>query len=276
LTDAAEIFLEALHSDRPLRVWSLIVTIFGDVVMRQGAEAAPGPIWVAPLLTLLQRLGVDSGLARTSLSRLVASGVLEREKVGRNTFYRLAPSRADEFARAADKIYGRRKIAPAEAFRLALIDRCPNRPAARAALEALGFRFFSSSSALAPMREEQGTPKASAGVIFARAPAEGAIVDLARELWKVDALRAAYADFVARFGARTARALSPEDAVVARVVAVHRLRRIVLRDPDLPASVLPSDWAGDAARDVFARLLREVAEPSESWLSEQKFRGGRM
>jgi phenylacetic acid degradation operon negative regulatory protein len=269
---ASSPFLDALHADKPLRVWSLIVTIFGDVVMRRGVEVAPGPIWISPLLALLERLRVDAGLARTSLSRLVAGGVLEREKAGRNTFYRLTRSSAEEFARAADTIYGRRRIAPADSFRLALIDRCSDRSRARAALEGSGFRFFNPTTALAPWNEATPAPE---GVVEARARADGAIVDLARELWKVEELQAAYRDFVARFGGFGAATWSPGDAIVARVVAVHRMRRIVLRDPGLPTAALPTDWAGDAARELFARLLEAVAEASEAWLEEQRFRDGR-
>jgi phenylacetic acid degradation operon negative regulatory protein len=267
-------FLAALHADKPLRVWSLIVTIFGDVVMRQGAEVAPGPIWVAPLLKLLERLGVDSGLARTSLSRLVAGGILVRDKVGRNTFYRLTPASAEEFARAADRIYGRREVAPADAFQLALIDRCADRAAARSTLEDAGFKFFNAASALATWRASRGTVPDD--VITARASAEGAIVALSRELWSIDALQASYADFVARFGPAAAAEWTPDDAIVARVVAVHRLRRIVLRDPGLPPVALPADWAGGAARDLFRRLLLAWRAPSELWLEKERFRDGRV
>ena len=265
-------FLDALHADKPLRVWSLIVTIFGDVVMRQGRDRTPGPIWIGPLLLLLERLGVDSGLARTSLSRLVANGVLDRDKAGRNTFYRLTPASAEEFARAADRIYARRPSAPAGGFRLALTDRAADRARARAALEADGFRFFAANSALAPMRERDGA--APAGVILANAEAGGPLIELARDLWKVEALQAAYADFLARFDAFAEAEFLPEGAILARIVAVHRMRRIVLRDPVLPEAALPADWAGDKAREAFARLLQRVDAPSEAWLAEHRFRSG--
>ena len=133
-------FLDALHADKPLRVWSLIVTIFGDVVMRQGRDRAPGPIWIGPLLLLLERLGVDSGLARTSLSRLVANGVLERDKAGRNTFYRLTPASAAGIrARGRQDLRAVARPRP----RRASGSRSPIAPpigrGARAALEADGF-----------------------------------------------------------------------------------------------------------------------------------------
>jgi len=266
-------FLEALHADKPLRVWSLIVTIFGDIVMWQGAEVAPGPIWVAPLLTLLEMLGVESGLARTSLSRLVASGVLEREKAGRNTFYRLTPNSADEFARAADRIYRDPFPEPADAFDFAILDRVADRAEVRARLEAIGFKFFSPTLALTPSRG-QSAPDI-AGVLWAKAEPRGETLAIARELWKIDTLQAAYAEFVVAFAPYAHAAFTPDEAIVARVVAVHRWRRIALRDPGLPRGALPEEWAGAVAREVFATVMAATAAGSEAWLKSRAFRSGR-
>lgn len=269
--ERGEALLAILHADTPLRVWSLIVTIFGDIVMRRGTEAAPGPIWVAPLLDLLENLGVEASPARTSLSRLVAGGVLAREKVGRNTFYRLTPASAAEFVEAAEIIYGRRVPTPAKRFHLAAIDRCADRPGARSALQNRGFRFFASTMALAPARGGIAPPP---GALIGEVAADGEAVALARELWKIDALQANYADFVAAFAPFAGAAFSPQEAAIARVVAVHRFRRLALRDPGLPEAALPADWAGAAARAAFVALLAAAEAPSEAWLGEQRFREG--
>ena len=260
-----------LHADSPIRVWSLIITIFGDIVMRRGTVAAPGPIWIAPLLALLETLGVEASPARTSLSRLVASGVLDREKAGRNTFYSLTPGSAADFAVASERIYGRSLPAPANGFHLAAIDRCLDRAVARSALENRGFRFFTSTCALAPAVSDIVAP---AGALVARSAPQGEFVALARELWKVDALQGGYADFVSAFAPLADAPFSPEEAVSARVVAVHRFRRLALRDPGLPKDVLPADWAGAKARAAFAKLLDSTETPSEAWLAEVRFRDG--
>jgi phenylacetic acid degradation operon negative regulatory protein len=266
-------FLDALHADKPLRVWSLIVTIFGDIVVRQGQDPDPGPIWTGHLLDLLERLGVDAGLARTSLSRLVANGVLVRERNGRNTFYRLSRNIAAEFVSASDLIYGRKLPVPTGMLFVAAIDRVPDRAAARKRLESDGFRFLSATTGLRPAHEQKPLAEMPGQCILAETPAIGESARAVRELWRIDALNQAYADFIRRFAAMTPQ-LSPDVAIVARVVLVHRMRRLLLRDPFLPASALPADWAGDAARNVFSRCLGGVNEPSEHWLSETGFRSG--
>jgi phenylacetic acid degradation operon negative regulatory protein len=269
----ADRLLDALHADKPLRVWSLIVTIFGDVVMRQGRDPAPGPIWTGHLLALLETLGVEPGLVRTSLSRLVSSGVLIRAKTGRNTFYRLGDDSAAAFAAAAETIYGRKTAQPLGPLHLCVIDRASDRKAAREALEAQGVRFLSPGAGLKPAHRDEPPLILPDGVIAALAAAEGEAAAAARDLWRVDELQRAYRDFLARF-ADLAPSTDPENAILARVILVHRMRRIVLRDPVLPLAVLPPDWAGNAARALFDRLLAALEEPSEQWLAEQGFRSG--
>ncbi|MFD2816396.1 PaaX family transcriptional regulator C-terminal domain-containing protein [Paracoccus aerius] len=49
-------------------------------------------------------------------------------------------------------------------------------------------------------------------------------------------------------------ALSPEDALIARLLLVHLYRGVLLRDPGLPAEALPADWPGHAAQALFSDL----------------------
>ncbi len=267
-----ERFLDALNADKPLRVWSLIVTIFGDVVMRQGRDLYPPPVWTGHLLALLELLKVEPGLVRTSLSRLVSGGVLLRGKEGRHTFYRLSPESARDFAAAAEVIYARRTLAPTGRFHVALIDRVDERPAARAALEAQGFRFLSATTALKPAHDGEAEPALPPQAIAASAEAAGEAASAARALWRIEALQAAYRDFVKRF--TSAPPPPPEAAIIARVVLVHRMRRLLLRDPVLPAAALPEDWAGGEARALFARHLAAFYPASEAWLEGTGFRSG--
>ncbi len=268
-------FLDALHADKPLRVWSLIVTIFGDIVMRQGRDVDPGPIWTGHLLDLLERLGLDAGIVRTSLSRLVANGVLVREKSGRNTFYRLSRNSAADFAKASDLIYGRKLPVPTGALYLAAIDRMPDRASARTRLERDGFRFLSATTALKPVHRQKSLSDLPVDCILAETPATGESAVAARELWRIDALNLSYAEFIRRFET-IAPELSPDVAIIARVVLVHGMRRLLLRDPILPVTALPADWAGEAAREMLSRCLDALDEPSERWVSETGFRSGKI
>ena len=68
-----------------------------------------------------------------------------------------------------------------------------------------------------------------------------------------------------RLDQRRAR-LSDTDAFTARILLIHYYRRVVLRDPLLPAALLPSDWPGTAARRLCGAIYRGLLPASEHWL----------
>ena len=67
------------------RTGSLIITFYGDAILPRG-----GSVWLSTLLQFLALLEIDGGVVRTAVSRLAADGWFDRDKVGRNSFYRLA------------------------------------------------------------------------------------------------------------------------------------------------------------------------------------------
>jgi phenylacetic acid degradation operon negative regulatory protein len=94
---------------------------------------------------------------------------------------------------------------------------------------------------------------------------------LAARVWPIAEMAAAYERFLTAFrplhAAVTAgRSLSDLDALAARVLLVHEYRRIVLRDPILPAAILPTDWPGAAARRLCAEVYSRVVPGAERWL----------
>jgi phenylacetic acid degradation operon negative regulatory protein len=74
----------------PSRTGSIVITVFGDAIVPRG-----GSVWLGTLLEFFKALDIDSGVVRTAMSRLAADGWLERNKVGRNSFYRLAKGTAN-------------------------------------------------------------------------------------------------------------------------------------------------------------------------------------
>ncbi|MEO0545431.1 MAG: hypothetical protein AAF035_00645 [Pseudomonadota bacterium] len=92
---------EGLKAEGALRVWSLIVTFFGDAVLPRG-----GRVGAAAIGDLMAAMGVEAGAVRTALSRLAKENYLLREKVGRLAYYRLARQREHDFLDASERIYG--------------------------------------------------------------------------------------------------------------------------------------------------------------------------
>src|SRR5947209_8213684 len=112
----------------PSRTGSIAITVFGDAIVPRG-----GSVWLGTLLQFFETLAIPSGVVRTAMSRLAADGWLEREKVGRNSFYRLAASGRKTFEAATTHIYDPPPSDWSGRFELLLIGNVSDRDAAREA-----------------------------------------------------------------------------------------------------------------------------------------------
>lgn len=241
----------------PSRTWSLIITVYGDAIVPRG-----GSVWLGTLLAFFQALDTGDGAVRTAMSRLAADGWLERRKVGRNSFYRLRAKGRAAFETASRRIYSAQPEPWQGHFELLLPARND-----RVALRQAGLGAVAPGVWLAPHPIEIDG-------LRLRADGDGATLrTLAERAWPLEALSHAYAGFVEAFtplGRLLADGgtLSPIEAIAARVLMIHAYRRIVLRDPLLPAMVLPENWPGDAARGLCAGLYHALLPVSEAWLDE--------
>jgi phenylacetic acid degradation operon negative regulatory protein len=255
--------VKALNAQPPLRVWSVIVTVFGDIVMDEGRNTSPAPLATAAIISLLNSIGIDAAQTRTALSRLVANTTLERQRLGRASSHSLTASATLAFKTASELIYGRSIPQPDGRFRMVLTDGVKNRVDARQTLLEAGFRMIGTTSAIKPHHANAlavSLPDGTMQGLFL--PDAASLADLAR-LFETDALGSSYAAFTAAFtpllGMEPA---SPEDAFVSRICLVHQFRRLVLKDPFLPDSLLPRGWRGPDARDVFQQLLAKLRGPA--------------
>lgn len=248
----------------PSRTGSIIITVFGDAIVPRGGSVALGT-----LLEFFAAIDVDSSVVRTAMSRLTADGWFEREKVGRNSFYRLVQRERLTFDIATKHIYG----APASdwtgRFELLLIANGGDRDTARDALKNAGFGSPLPGVWVAPSGVP--IPDEAKGAIRLEVSAED---DSGRRLlsesWPLERTAEAYRRFMKSFEPLRAWVgrdkLSDIDAFIARILLIHHYRRVVLRDPLLPVALLPNDWPGGAARALCGEIYRGLLPASEQWL----------
>ncbi|MGJ4943800.1 phenylacetic acid degradation operon negative regulatory protein PaaX [Bradyrhizobium sp. HKCCYLS1011] len=251
----------------PSRTGSLIITVFGDAIVPRG-----GTVWLGTLLEFFAGLDIDGNVVRTAMSRLTAEGWFERSKVGRNSFYRLVRQGQQTFAAATRHIYDPPPTEWTGSFELLLISQTDQREAARDALKNAGFGsplpgVFVAPAGTAVPEEARGGLRLDAS----------AAPDMARRLlaesWALERTAGAYLKFMAIFAPlqaclRKQETLSDADAFTARILLIHHYRRIVLRDPLLPAELLPKDWPGRPARVLCGEIYRALLAGSERWLDD--------
>lgn len=243
--DVIEPLITALHNEGRLRVWSLVVTVFGDAVQHRG-----GRIATLRLQYLLERVGVEAGALRTALSRLTSDGWVLRDREGRNSFYRLSENGQAEVATAAVGIYRGPSVEKIQTWTMAHGTQAP-----------IGGIEIAASVWLVPADMAHNLPD--------HICVSGALCVVPERYKKqiltqqhADALRALSRDVEILRGVD----LTPLDAMAARMLLIHRWRRIVLRFPDIPPELLPQDFSFFNPRQSVAQVYNQLTMASEQWL----------
>ncbi len=269
---------------------TLLVTVFGDAVEPHGGE-----VWAGSLLRLVEPLGINERLVRTSLNRLVGEGVLVTRRHGKRSFYSVTPLARRDFLRAERHIYHPRSD-PWDGRWTVVVSTSAVAPPARAAvrqhLGRLGFSAlgpsvhispFDRTDALRQVLSDLGLDNQLAVFRSEVPPAVGLEdTDLAGLVSsELKGLEPAWRKFLRRFkplaeatvGA-AADAVTPQSAFLAQTLLIHGYRRIVLREPELPAGLWPPGWVGDAGYDVAARCYHALSRRAEAHLLEICDSGG--
>lgn len=262
---------------RPLRAGSLLVTIFGDAITPLG-----GVVTLASLIRLAAPFGINERLVRTSVARLAQDGWLANRRDGRLSEYRLTDTGRQRFADATRRIYVSNPQTWSGSWTLVIL---PNVAAARRAelrreLQWLGFGQFEpgvlAHATLGAAEARDACAQLADGdrvtVLAASSLDPASDRRLANAGWELGSLAARYRRFIAAFeplrtGLDSARALAPESAFVVRTLLLHEFRKLHLRDPLLPAPLLPADWAGFAAYSLCRELYAHVFDLAEAHLA---------
>jgi phenylacetic acid degradation operon negative regulatory protein len=262
----------------PPRAPSLIITVWGDAIAPHG-----GAVMLAGLIELLAPFGINERLVRTSVFRLAREGWLAAKPVGRESLYRLTRGGARRFEQAYRRIYE----APVErwdsSWELVVAEQSTanERRTLRQELGWEGFGTLAPDVFVRPTRAPSTVARIAAALDLAgKIAGVRAFDDVALggqtlasavpRAWDLAGVAADYRRFIARFGGVIQRFRSSDDGThdpaqsfIVRTLLIHEFRHVLLRDPQLPVSLLPLDWPGGAAyalcRD-FYRLTHRAAE----------------
>lgn len=254
----------------PTRANSLIITIYGDFIAPHG-----GTVWLGSFIRLVEPLGLNERMVRTSVYRLSQEKWLVSEQIGRRSYYSLTTSGRRRFEHAYRRIYFAPQDTWGGEWQLVLIPGSltgAQRDQLRKELTWAGYGALASgilahpsadSEALLDILQETG---AHDKVVAMRAAnisplTSRPLQELVHECWNLDVLAAKYDDFIERFRPvlRTLRGagdLDPEQCFLVQTLLMHDFRRALLHDPQLPAQLLPANWSGGVARalcrDIYA------------------------
>jgi len=274
-TDTIATLVARFRRQRPLRGGSLIITVFGDALAPRGGAATLGS-----LINLMRPFGLTERLVRTSVARLAADDWLAGRRVGRLSEYRLSVSGRQRFIEATRRIYAGPATEWTGRWTLVLMPgtTTARRRVIREMLRWEGFGELESGVLAHPARTPAETREhlAVAGlaeapiILESRATGPGADRQLVRHGWDLRELAVRYARFIRHFEPllpAVRSPLAPPEAFLVRTLLIHEYRKIHLRDPLLPPSLLPADWPGIAAYEVCRTVYERVFQAAEDHLS---------
>jgi len=243
--DVIEPLITALHAEGRLRVRSLVVTVFGDAAQHRG-----GRIATLRLQHLLERVGVEAGALRTALSRLTSDGWIVRDREGRNSYYRLSANAQAEISAASVDIYAAPASGKVSEWVMASGTTAPHK-----GIEVAANLWLIPANLAVDMPNHICLTGALASF-----PEDFAKQILSKA--HQSALVALHNDISALKGAN----LTPLDAMAARMLLLHRWRRIVLRFPEVPPELFPASFIISNPRERVANAYGALSETSEAWL----------
>jgi phenylacetic acid degradation operon negative regulatory protein len=269
-----------------MQAGSLILSVFGDAVLPRG-----GRLWLGSLIGLLEPLGLNERLIRTTVFRLVKDEWLTTQAQGRRTDYMLTPGGRRRFEEASRQIYAAEAPAWDHRWRLVLVVgelEAKQRERLRRALFWQGFGDLGAAGFVHPSADLDAAFHALATdgmgdvrgslmpLVAARhaLPGSAADADMVHLAWNLEALAGDYSAFVQRYQPMLDELQPPgtrldgASAFQTRTLLIHDFRRLLLRDPELPAVLLPPDWPGRQARDLCKRLYEVLLAPSEHHLDQ--------
>jgi phenylacetic acid degradation operon negative regulatory protein len=278
-------YLQSRQQQPRIQAGSLIVSVFGDALYPRGGALAMGS-----LIDLLAPLQVNERQIRTACFRLVQQDWLQTKPVGNRSNYALSRTGRSRVEEASRQIYAAKPVSWDKQWRVILATgehSTKEREQLRHALYWQGFGQLNSQSFIHPSADLSSVLKnlQSEGLdnwttklltLVGNPPAGSALMapaQVVKTAWDLSQLDRNYAQFIRTYQtlylwckANKAKAFNDEEAFMLRVLLVHDFRRLLLRDPALPESLLPANWQGSQARLLFNKLYKLWLPASERHL----------
>jgi phenylacetic acid degradation operon negative regulatory protein len=260
----------------------MMFTLYGDYIRHRGGEA-----WTGSLIELLGLFGLSGQAVRSTLSRMSQKGWLKNRKVGRHSFYSLTPKCMALLEEGARRIFQPRSD-PWDGRWYLLTYSIPEtkrdlRRKLRRRLLWLGFGALNHAIWISP-RDLRAEVEQIVNALHVRPYVEyfaaehwgfSSDKEIVANCWNLDQLNDYYATFIARYDppfqecqARlmAGDSLELQECFVQRFMLIHEYRFSPYVDPNLPLELLPDDWLGGRATQLFQQYHDLLVEGAEDFM----------
>jgi phenylacetic acid degradation operon negative regulatory protein len=260
----------------------MVFTLYGDYIRHRGGKA-----WTGSLIELLGLLGLSGQAVRSTLSRMSRRGWLESHRVSRYSFYCLTPKCLRLLEEGAQRIFQPRHDPWDGRWHLVSYSIPESKRHLRRRLRTrllwLGFGALNQATWISP-RDLRAEVEQVVNALHVRPYVEFFTVEhggfsseeeIVARCWDLKRLSDYYAAFIARYDPlfqeyqtrlMAGDSLEPQECFVQRFMLIHEYRSSPYVDPNLPRELLPDDWLGERATQLFQQYHNLLVEKAEAFV----------
>ncbi|MBB6446275.1 phenylacetic acid degradation operon negative regulatory protein PaaX [Bacillus benzoevorans] len=256
---------------------SMILTVYGDYIRHYGND-----IWIGSLIQLLKVFGHKEQVVRVAVSRMMKQGLLQSEKRGNKSYYRLTDRGMSRFDESAGRIT-RLQNHKWDGQWCVIVYHLPEekrqvRDELRKELQWNGFGNLSNGCWISPNNLKNEVTlfirkyqlEEDVHLFLSENVVPQSPFSLVEKCWPLQEIAVKYEDFINLYSKKYIihqsmmqnGEMSDEECFIERAHLVHDYRKFLLIDPFLPKELLPERWSGSHAALLFHQYYKILAAPS--------------
>jgi phenylacetic acid degradation operon negative regulatory protein len=256
------------------RPQSLLLAFFGNHVLEEGDLC----VYSGSIIEVLGRVGVGEQAVRSTLTRMVNRGLLQRRREGRRMHFGLTEQAKQVLYDGGARIWKQGAVnddwdGTWTLLAFSLPDAWKRqRHELRSRLAWSGFGALYSGLWIAPGQADVSAVVAELGlakhvkVFHGEAGVATDIEEMIRDTWDLESVAARYRAFDSRWS--DAPAAGADDPLGTRLRLVSEWLDVIRADPRLPAGHLPRDWPARPAQETFHRIAEQTEAPAREMARE--------
>lgn len=247
------------------RPQSLMLTFFGNHVLERGELG----VYSGSIIDVLGRVGVGEQAVRSTLTRMVNRGLLQRQREGRKMFFGLTPQATRVLIDGRTRIWKQGAVnddwdGSWTLLGFSLPDSWKRqRHDLRSRLTWSGFGALYSGLWIAPGHVDVSATVAELGltahvkIFHAQASEVTDIEQMIRDTWDLESIAARYVTFDKRWSAHLGNG-PDDDPIGTRLRLVSEWLWTIRTDPRLPSRHLPPAWPARTAQETFHQVANQT------------------
>ncbi|QGQ46349.1 PaaX family transcriptional regulator C-terminal domain-containing protein [Metabacillus sediminilitoris] len=256
---------------------SLMYTLYGEYIQYYGGE-----IWVGSLIQIMNKFGVSESSVRGAIFRMVQKNLMQVRKIGNKSYYSVSEQGKRKVDEGVKRVYTTQSQTWDGMWRVLTYsfpeEKRELRNEIRNELNWTGFGVISNSTWVSPNPLEEQVLEMIETYqiednIFLFSAASIVSHDnqsIIKKGWDLDRISNEYNIFIEKYTPKFEElrekalnnTLTDDECFIERTNLVHQYRKFLFQDPGFPRDLLPPQWAGTKARELFWNIHQLISIPA--------------